>query len=385
MGGPIELPDWVRGTLLLGSGPGGVIVPILVDATGQINVLTRGVDALGTVRTVRVDNVGQLYAILRGAGGNDVAVDAVGNLAAILKGIDGLGNLHTIFVDAAGQVVMVPRGNTGNYMAIDASGFMTAVLKGEYSGALHTIAVDANGRIEAFLMDGADQWGKTLRIGNAELAARLNLLRTYDWRGDNLYEWDMSNGAPSGTLSLSGLGASGGNDPAYWRTGGYSYRLTGGSNASQLANWEFIQANPPSPRIGVQQAFSVTASGTFYRCLITIDYLTNRRIFGIQLDTTAKQLAYWNNVGAWVNFQAVDFVAVPAMFYHMKLVVDASTGKYMRALYDNAEFDMSTLVCQTQPTGSWPYIDINFQMISRAGFNDSAYLDSFVITTNEPV
>jgi hypothetical protein len=380
----MELPDWLRGMLLLGRDGAGNIIPILVDATGQINVLLRGADALGTVRTVRVDNVGQLYAILRGAGGNDVSVDAAGNLAAVLKGIDGFGALHTILVDATGQAIMVPRGASGNYLDVDANGYLTAVLKGIYAGALHTISVDANGRIDAFLMDGADQWGQTLRIGNAELAARLDNLNSYDWRGNVLYKCDFGLGIPAGYNYLDGVGAGVALTPDYFMTGGYSLKLTGGSTLTGQAARAIKIGSPPSAKIGVECSFSYAPGAVRFYILYSYDWGVNRRVFGIAFDFGTNQLEYYNNAGAWTDFQAAVCLQGANSFHHLKVVGDGTTGKYIRGLYQNAEYDMTALSGQSAASLGSDYIDVWIGFWSRGGFNDIAYVDSFIVTTTEP-
>ena len=380
----IELPDWIRGMLLLGRDGAGNIIPILVDAAGQINVLLRGEDALGTVRTVRVDNVGQLYAILRGAGGNDVSVDIAGNLSAILQGIDGFGALHTIMVDATGQAIMVPRGASGNYLDVDASGYLSAVLKGIYGGALHTIAVDVNGRIEAFLMDGADQWGKTLRIGMAELSARLNPLHTYDWRGNTLYECNFERGIPTGSALALGTGASITLDPSYWRTGGYSLKLVGGSTAGGEALWTMDQANPPARYLGFQVEFSNYPDGLRFDIMLAGDYMGSMVRSGLAFDFANNQLEYLGPALTWTDFYANTFVHRAYSFYRMKFVIDMQTGKYVRGLFLNKEIDMSAYTATVAGGVAQPYVTASLEMFSRLTFNDAVWVDSFVITTNEP-
>jgi len=380
----IELPDWIRGMLLLGRDGAGNIIPILVDAAGQINVLLRGEDALGTVRTVRVDNVGQLYAILRGAGGNDVSVDGAGNLSAILQGIDGFGALHTIMVDATGQAIMVPRGASGNYLDVDGSGYLTAVLKGIFGGALHTISVDANGRIDAFLMDGADQWGQTLRIGNAELAARFSNLRTYDWRGSSLYSCDFSHGLSGGVVNWLGAGGAVNLDPVYWRNGGYSLKLTGGSTLGRQA-WMMMRIGaPPSARLGMQVEFAIDPDCDEFGIALGRDWGAFARIGGLTLDMNTNNLEYTDATYTHTHFAAKTVIAGSAIFHKMKLVFDFATCKYVRGLFDGTEYDMSAYTGYSVAAVGVDDITVQFWITSRGAANDVAYVDNFTVTTNEP-
>lgn len=380
----MELPDWLRGFLLLGRDGAGNIIPIVVDAAGQINVLLRGEDALGTVRTVRVDNVGQLYAILRGAGGNDVSVDAAGNLAAILKGIDGLGNLRTLLVDGSGQAIMVPRGNSGNYLDVDASGYLTAILKGLYGGALHTIAVDVNGRIEAFTMDAEDQWGQILKVGSSELAARLGSLRTLDWRGQTLYLCDFAHGIPTGYFTGSGLGYGYALDPTYWQTAGYALKLIAGSTINHNSSWALTVGRPPALSVGVECEWSYWAGGVEYHTLTVVDTATTRYQFGIGVDITNQKLIYYNDAGAWIQFANCVTVALANSYNRIKVVGDLVTGHYKRGLFNGVEYDMSAYLMKTAAPVSIGFVTTTFYFQGRNAVNDWCWLDNFIFTVNEP-
>jgi hypothetical protein len=336
----IELPDWLRGTLLLGRDGAGNIIPIVVDATGQINVLLRGADVLGTVHTVRTDNVGQLYAILRGAGGVDVSVDAAGNMSAVLKGL--------------------------------------------YGGVLHTIAVDADGRIEAFIMDSADQWSQTLRVGTAEATSRQNPIHSYDWRGNVIYFCDFERGTPAAFTTLSGAGASVVIDPAYWRNGGYALRLTGGSTVLGTAIWNIHIATTNTSRVGFASEFAITPSAVRYAMKIEMEFAGLHKTFGVGIDVAGQQLQYIDPTGGWVNFHPTELTPSPSRFYKMKMVVDAFTGRYQRCLYNDEEYPMVAYSGDSAAGTGVTYTEYSFILYSRPTFNDVAYLDSFVVTANEP-
>jgi len=199
----MELPDWLRGIVLLGrdgaeyrvvgvdaDGYLGVILQAAAEVTipGDVNVTQddsvremQGADG-ATLRTVVVDANGQIIMVPRGVSGSYMAVDAngylgailkakyagetstvqsdaAGNLIAIIKGLDGATS-RNVAVDANGQIIMVPRGSTGNYMAVDANGYMGAILKATADVAVTgTAAVTQEDSVRE--MQGAD--GATLR------------------------------------------------------------------------------------------------------------------------------------------------------------------------------------------------------------------------------
>jgi hypothetical protein len=468
----IELPDWLRGTLLLGQTAGGAIVPVLIDASGQINILVRGVDAGGTVRTVRVDNVGQLYAILRGAGGNDVAVDGAGNLAAILKGIDGLGNLRTLLVDAsgqaimvprgnsgnyllvdasgfmttvlkglgadaalhtvmtdnagqiimvprgstgnyllvdasgfmttvlkglgadaalhtvmtdnAGQIIMVPRGNTGNYMAVDVNGYLTAVLKGAFGGALNTIAVDASGRIEAFLIDSEDQWGMTVRTGNAGAAAKMGSMQNWDYRGQVYYQTAFENGAKPWLKYPAGTGSEIVIDPSMWLSGGYALKMTAGSDGTHNAYIEALIQRPPTGYTGCEIVWS--KAGTTGYVLLELRLYIGGVIYWARLrySNVDNRMEYWTSMGAWAFWGNPYFVSSQESFNRMKLVVDVVNHNYVRAMWGQTQQDMAGVPLYTPGGGFLNAMYVHIENTGRNASNDVVYLDRVILTAGEP-
>jgi hypothetical protein len=425
----VELSDWTRGVLLLGQTGAGVYVPVLIDADGNINILLRGEDALGAVQTVRVDSLGQLYAVLRGAGGIDVAVDAAGNLAAILKGLgadaalhtvavdnsgqiimvprgqsgnymlvdaagfltailkaaESGGALHSVLCDTNGQIIMVPRGQSGNYMSVDASGYLTAVLKGALGGTLTTISVDASGRIQAFALDAEDQWGKTLKTGNSELAARLGALNKYDWRGQVVFENDFSHGKYALFPTVSGTGAKIEITPLYWQTGGYSLWMEGGSDGGGYANFYSGIGSSPSGRFGLSISFSVVNKPLYVQIEILHETAAYQRWGKIRLNYTLGRIEVYNGFSStWDWDGEFGYLVTPFVFNNLKLVIDASTGYYLRVLYNNAQNVISSYQLAWAAVSSSPNLRYTISVYSNPGDTDAICLDSVILTVNEP-
>jgi hypothetical protein len=234
-------------------------------------------------------------------------------------------------------------------------------------------------------MDAEDQWGQKLKTGNSELAARLSPLRTYDWRGNTLFQTDFSVGMPTGSTAWWGTGAGVALDPTYWRTGGYSLKLTGGQADGDFALYEMKQANPAARYLGIQVEFSNTPNGKSFSVTLDADYPGTLRLFGLRFDFVNDHLQYRNIEGAWTDFYSHPFVHTAELFYRMKFVVDVQTGKYVRCLFLDKEIDMSSYSGKSSDTLLLPCITVKFWMVSRVGYNDSVWIDNFVITTNEPV
>jgi len=423
-----DFPDFTRAVRLLGIDEAGDLVTVLVDSAGNLGAIVKGlapgdvltavaVDASGrivmvpygtttvegtatvtqsekdrevqgadgaTLRTLAVDATGQLIMVPRGQSGNYMAVDASGFLSALVKGIDGGSVLRTIAVDTAGQIVMVPRGQSGYYMSVDASGYLTAVLKGLYSGALNTIAVDSNGRLEAFGLDGEDQWGQVLKVGNADLAARLGSPLAWDWRGNVLYALDFSTGYGPVITQTSGTGGAVALGPEYAGLGGYALKMTAGSTVDHYARAQLSVGANPATRVGAAFRFAISTVTSYVQIqLIRQKGVGSPWAYG-RIDVANEQLQVLDSTFTWRNVGSVDVNLSAFCYGWLKLVVDQESGYYERILYNDQEIDASAYLYPTIETVIVGALFAELQNTGRSGNNDVVYLDQVTLTVNEP-
>lgn len=340
VGVPGDLPDWTNAILLQGVDPSGDPIAVLLDASGQLFAVLRGVDALGDPQSVRVDSDGQLYTVLQGASGNAVAVDA--------------------------------------------DGFITAVLKGQVAGLLTTIAVDASGRIEAFILDNESQWGNVLRVGNSDLAARLGSVKAWDWRGQVVCLDDFARGLPGLGTALAGTGAAVEIDPTYFVSGGYSAKLTGGSDGTRSASVTGGIGPNPSDVCGLEIRFSVGQMPEFVRLNLHRETLAGQKIGSVRIDCVNWQLQYSPSPASWTNVAACRLIENASVFNSFKFVLDAGNSIYLRAMVNDTEYDLSSYACISGAGATAPQLAYHVFCYSNSGQNDVIYLDSFVLTVGEP-
>jgi len=99
-------PDF-HPTMLLEGKYGTELIPVLVDALGQLFMIVTGIFA-GSPKTLSLDENGRILAHLIGydsvgAVYRTVGLDPEGNLNALMKGMDGA-NLRTVAVDGTGII-----------------------------------------------------------------------------------------------------------------------------------------------------------------------------------------------------------------------------------------------------------------------------------------
>lgn len=287
--------------------------------------------------------------------------------------------------DFTRAMLLVGQDEDGNPVGIlvDASGNINAILKGQGATGLQTIAVDENGRLEVFVLDSESQWGQVLRIGNAELAARMGSPVAWDWRGQVLVTTDFSDGWPSGLLATDGTGAAAAVSPDAWLHGGFSLKLTGGSDGQNSAAASIRTGTNPASRFGLYVAFACSDTPDYLQLSITYQKGGAGYRSRVRIDFDNDQLQVYDHLGAWNNVGAVTPYANPAYFHSFKFVVDLDAGEYVRVLLDDVEVDLSAWRPVTLGPGS-ELLTSAVYLYSHDAANDYAFIDSMVLTSGEP-
>lgn len=268
---------------------------------------------------------------------------------------------------------------------VDESGNIVGVFKGKYAETLKTIKVDSEGRMIALLTDPQDVWGNFLSIGTGELAARLGSPKTYDRRGEVLsidgFEHGLGGWAVSGTGSASDVVLS----SNYVKAGGYSAKLTAG--VTDLDNIQLLKSVQPLTlgKIGFEVSFSknIYDSGFslyIYNCVGTTYYRGS-----IRYDSKLNDLFYYSSEDKYIAFDTDTKLFENLHCFHtIKLVVDFKTNKYVRALVNEREHNLSEHFLAT--TGNADIRCLEFYIVlHRIGVGTAtSYVDDVIITQNEP-
>jgi len=165
----MELPDWLRGIVLLGKDDDEYRV-VGVDADGYLGAILKAAAAVTIADHVTVEQDDSVRQVQGAEGENlrTIAVDASGRIIMIpygttavtqedsareMQGAEGE-TLRTIAVDAQGRIIMVPYGTVTVDGAVTTSGTATVTqedsareMQGAEGANLRTVAVDANGQI----------------------------------------------------------------------------------------------------------------------------------------------------------------------------------------------------------------------------------------------
>lgn len=230
-------------------------------------------------------------------------------------------------------------------------------------------------------------WVQATRLfdGLGELIAVLSPAKRFDDRGIVFFIDDFEDGLSKAAFTLSGTNAAYVLSSRLSRFGGFSLKLTGGSSASRYsqASWYFHE--PIFSKMGIEIQFQLGSEVGYVRLsLLIFDGATEHR-GSVQYDSANEKWQYLNSLGSYVDLiDGILLDSTEVLFHPAKLVVDFAHDKYQRLVLGDQEVDMSELDLYAPDSVSTPRHDAKVAVFSTSGNNGVIYVDSVILTKNEP-
>jgi hypothetical protein len=196
----------------------------------------------------------------------------------------------------------------------------------------------------------------------------------------------VAEGFESGITHLNtttgGTGAAAASDATYFKNGAKSVKLTGGSDGALCAIIELWTPYPPLSKLGAEVSFAFTVFDDF-RLTARVHDGTNYHAGNLRYDHTNSRFQYYDGA-AWQTLVTRALRINLGLWHTMKLVIDPAKNKYVRAILDYEQFDLSDKSLFSAANAESPYFISMATVMSRAGFNDIAYADNMILTRDEP-
>lgn len=266
----------------------------------------------------------------------------------------------------------------------DDQGYLIIVAKGHYLGQLRTLATDDQGRVLMVPWDPGGIWGTAAAVTMAEVPARLWSPKRFDRCGEVLFMTSFEDGL-AGVVLIYGTGT----QPAALtteraRTGGYSLKFTLGPASGAWAAVRHVSPYFAPTKFGWEISFTHHASIQEYGFSIIIyqpDHLREGVMYYYPQTKEVKVAA--RGIGLVTVGTNVSISDDNTIFHTAKLVVDATTMKYVRGILDNNVFNLSAYE-MTYSTGTFqPAVRTAFSAIPVANTTPVIYIDDLIVTQNE--
>ena len=235
------------------------------------------------------------------------------------------------------------------------------------------------------ICDPTDIWGNVVGMGLAELAAVLSPTNRFDRRGDVVF-WDsFEDGLGKWTAEISGANSAVEITSLNSRYGGLACKLTAHATAGDYAGISSAINLSQTTPIGLEYSFSQTL-GNVYIELWLLYFTGTKKFYGkVRYNRTTATLQYLNSLDVWTNLSTtLNLYASSDIAHTWKLVVDPSTGKYVRLLIDSNAFDLSAYSLLSANDTTEPAILPNLYLTNNSTTLRSIRVDDIIITQNEP-
>lgn len=216
-----------------------------------------------------------------------------------------------------------------------------------------------------------------------EVAARLGSPLTLDRRGEFIHFYGFEDGFNRLKTTYSGVGTKLQLSTNRVFQGKYSLNQYYESNNANSEIFVYVPWSDPS-YYGIETHLSVDVGNIRLTLQIKIWDGSYVRLFGMQyeVDTTILSVidstGYYVDTGERPKFWISDYV-----FHFVKLVIDGSSGSYVRAMFNSQVIDLSAYGVSKGVNTSEPRMEFRLETSAKGSVPQNVYIDGYVITRNE--
>lgn len=235
------------------------------------------------------------------------------------------------------------------------------------------------------ICDPTDIWGNVVGIGLNELIASLTPAKRYDRRGNVIFQDSFENGLSAWEHTAGGTSAEVVASTSYSSQGGISAKLTAGSDGNHNA---FIYRKMPYPILtkwGLECMFKLFDYCQDFGVRLYRYDGTNIHCFILKYDHANTRVQIWGSDGNYVTvISSINLETTYGPFHWFKLVVDLETDEYVRCMVNNNEVDVSAYSARLVADTDIPHMRPDIIYHSTLGYVGTGYVDSVILTQNEP-
>jgi hypothetical protein len=242
---------------------------------------------------------------------------------------------------------------------------------------------------KVFLQDPVDSWGASKTVGPSEQSVRTHAPPSvYDRRGDLMY-WDDFESSSQRyqdwvTLASGGTVNRSTENPKF---GDFGVKLVTGATADDAAVVYYYLNDFHINRVGMEISFASCDTDCYI--IIDLNYFDGvTKLQGkIAYDQSNDEFRVWSG-GSWSTAATLPMFlgnsGEKLPFTTMKLVMDLDRSEYVRGLCAGSEVDLSAKTPITAADATKRGIIAYVWYQTKAASAQTAYIDDFKFTCNEP-
>ena len=237
----------------------------------------------------------------------------------------------------------------------------------------------------AIITDPEDVYGNIHMVGNAELAARLGSINTFERRGTITWMddfegatpgWGTTTEDPTGEIALT---------TKYHRSGSQCLRIYPGSVVDKEAAPGCLLPVRNAGKMGYEIAFSGGALCKTCDFRMWMYNGTNVLKAEIRYDIANDKLQYLNSGGTYTDIASdLKLLSHNRGFHIIKFVVDWTNNEYIRLYLDQTEYSLADVAVNSSESEADSHLFVDIKVISGHALNNAIHVDNFILTENEP-
>jgi len=222
-------------------------------------------------------------------------------------------------------------------------------------------------------------------IDNNELAARLGAIHNFDRRGNLVWMDDFEGTELKWDISETGAGADEYITNAESLYGDQSFYIitddTSGNNVEMIRSLPL----PVTSKLGLQVSFLSKDDKLRYDFRLHVYKTTNWYFAEIRYDDDVDKLQLRTGTSTWVDLAtSLNTYKSYRNFNTLKFVIDTSTDKWVRVMFNAAEYDASAYDIWSGTHSEAPHIEVRLDVETRENATNETYIDGVIVTQNEP-
>lgn len=216
----------------------------------------------------------------------------------------------------------------------------------------------------------------------AEGAVRQGAVSSVDRRG-NVLEYDDFEAATMKWTLRPGVGVVAKSDE-WARSGDYSIYLETGAETEDASEIGKSFAYPVPSNLGAEFWFLWDGTPMIIELLVEIRSATGQYAATIRYDTSTSTLEYYDSAGVWQVLETYPFTLQTNVFWPMKLVCNSINNEYVRVLFMEHEYNLTTIPMGVAGPAGTSYITVEIEIETLEDGGAVAYVDDVILTQNEP-
>lgn len=220
----------------------------------------------------------------------------------------------------------------------------------------------------------------------AELAARLNSPVVHDRRG-NVILMESFEGSLAKCYYYTSSGGSVAISSKFARHGAFSCQLNTGPDDEGEAYISWPLPIPSLSQVGFEFSWNKSDAGNLKYIEIELELLDGTTEWEaiVRWVQSTHRWQYKSSAGVWTNFSSALYYREDDFpFNCSKLVVDLVNKKYVRFITNDTVWSLADIDLYSVAAGVAGYLIPSLKMITGSSGASENYIDSVIITQNEP-